>query len=223
MPQTPAPVKVPRDGAPERLAQLVARDGARLRRAARALARSEADADELVQMAYERALRRPELLAGDRPCRRLADHMSDDARTMRSRAGRLVPLEAELAGDPGPGSRLERRASVASALEALAELGSERARLLVLLGEGRSVTEVADLLGRREEAVKTAARRARAEAAARRALIEEGARCKRVRRHLAPYLAGTLPPPRADAVAAHLRRCRGACRYEAARLGRGAA
>jgi RNA polymerase sigma-70 factor, ECF subfamily len=122
----------------------------RLRRFARTLARDPHDADDLVQIAVERALARSEQL---RPDARLSSWMFgilrnawiDEART-RGRRNQIFAPEAlgENVGD----SASETHTDVLSVQEAMARLPDEqRVAVGLVLVEGLSYKEAAEIIG----------------------------------------------------------------------------
>jgi RNA polymerase sigma-70 factor, ECF subfamily len=122
----------------------------RLRRFARTLARDPHDADDLVQVAVERALARSEQL---RPDSRLSSWMFgilrnawiDETRT-RGRRNRIFAPEAlgENVGDASSGSHAE----ALSVQDAMARLPDEqRMAVGLVLVEGLSYKEAAEIMG----------------------------------------------------------------------------
>jgi RNA polymerase sigma-70 factor, ECF subfamily len=121
----------------------------RLRRFARALARNPHDADDLVQMALERALRHSAQLHAGAP---LAPWMfgivrhawTDELRSRGRRARLFAPAEAgEQAADASAGSQAE----LLAVQEALARLPEEqRSAVALVLIEGLSYKEAAHIL-----------------------------------------------------------------------------
>lgn len=124
----------------------------RLRRLARVLAREPADADDLVQLAVERALR---ALGQWRPGTRLDSWMFrimknawiDETRARRRRGAVLAdPAEGELVGDAGA-QTMEARLEAAEVERAIARLPSEqRLAVALVLVEGLSYKEAAEVL-----------------------------------------------------------------------------
>jgi RNA polymerase sigma-70 factor (ECF subfamily) len=122
----------------------------RLRRFARTLARDPDDADDLVQVAVERALARSEQL---RPDSRLSSWMFgilrnawiDETRT-RGRRGRIFAPEA-LGENVGDASN-ESHAEALSVQDAVARLPDEqRMAVGLVLVEGLSYKEAAEIMG----------------------------------------------------------------------------
>src|SRR5581483_2494423 len=122
----------------------------RLRRFARTLARDPHDADDLVQMAVERALTRSEQL---RPDSRLSSWMFgilrnawiDETRT-RGRRNRIFAPEA-LGENVGDASS-ESHAETLSVQDAMARLPEEqRMAIGLVLVEGLSYKEAAEIMG----------------------------------------------------------------------------
>jgi RNA polymerase sigma-70 factor (ECF subfamily) len=122
----------------------------RLRRYARALARDAHDADDLVQLALERALARAEQL---RPDMELGGWMFgivrnawiDELRSRGRRARLFVP--AELAEHMGGGASQPAHAELLAVEEALARLPEEqRSAVALVLIEGLSYKEAAHVM-----------------------------------------------------------------------------
>lgn len=123
----------------------------RLRRLARSLARDAADADDLVQIALERALARQDQWSpGTRldswTFRIMKNAWIDETRN-RSRWGRvLAPPEAGSVVADGAAS-VETRLEARSAVEALAQLPEEqRLAVALVLVDGLSYREAAEVL-----------------------------------------------------------------------------
>lgn len=124
----------------------------RLRRLARVLARDFADADDLVQLAVERALaRRDQWQEGTRAdswmFRIMKNAWIDETRA-RARGRRLFEDDAEAGqvADPGLASA-ELRLAASAAERALLELPEDqRAAVALVLIEGLSYREAADVL-----------------------------------------------------------------------------
>jgi RNA polymerase sigma-70 factor (ECF subfamily) len=124
----------------------------RLRRFAMALAKSPADADDLVQAACERALRRAD---------QLRDHTrvdawiygiirnlwTDEVRGRRLRQHDDIDAAAEVIGEEGP-ALVEGRLGLAEVRQALSRLPEDQRTVLVLVCvDGLSYREAADVLG----------------------------------------------------------------------------
>ena len=124
----------------------------RLRRLARALTRHEADADDLAQLAVERALERR---AQWRPGTRLDSwmftimrHAWIDETRARGRRGRVMagPDAAEFVADPGIAS-LETRREADAVRRAMADLPEDqRLAVALVLVEGLSYSEAAQVM-----------------------------------------------------------------------------
>ena len=124
----------------------------RLRRFARALARDAADADDLLQVALERALKaRHQWQPGTRldswMMRIVRNCWIDEARARARRARTFVPEEAGTdASEPGH-EAVERRAEMSDVARAMAELPDEqREAVALVLVEGLAYKEAADIL-----------------------------------------------------------------------------
>ena len=124
----------------------------RLRRLARVLARDFADADDLVQLAVERALvRREQWQAGTRldswMFRIMKNAWIDETRA-RARTGKVIQagVEADQVADAGVAS-MELRLEASAAERAVAALPEDqRLAVALVLIEGLSYREAADVL-----------------------------------------------------------------------------
>jgi RNA polymerase sigma factor (sigma-70 family) len=180
-----------------------------------------ADAEEILQGAYERAMLAPERYLADpeESFHRLVDALRDRVRVLRRRARREQP--ADLAGHAGtrqPHDELERAEERDLVLGALSEISPAERRTLVLIGAGYRQGEVARALRVSEACVAKTAERGRASLAERRQALLAGERCRRIERVAPAYLAGTLEPERRRAVERHLHTCRAGCPRRFARL-----
>jgi RNA polymerase sigma-70 factor (ECF subfamily) len=145
----------------------------RLRRFGRAIARDADDADDLVQVALERALRHRALWRTDTRLdswmfRIMRNAWTDEVRK-RARRGRVVEADAGRAAevaDPAQPSMEARLAARAAerALEALPE--EQRMPVALVLIEGLSYREAAEVLGIPEGTLTSRLSRGRAELAA---------------------------------------------------------
>ncbi|HTY48724.1 MAG TPA: RNA polymerase sigma factor [Steroidobacteraceae bacterium] len=135
----------PATGLGEELVQLLPR----LRRFARALSGNVHDADDLVQIAVERALARAHQLRADAPLAAwmfgiLRNAWIDEARS-RGRRGRLF-APAEL-GEQVPDPAAQRQLTALSVQEALARLpAQQREAVGLVLVEGLSYREAAEIM-----------------------------------------------------------------------------
>jgi RNA polymerase sigma factor (sigma-70 family) len=180
-----------------------------------------ADAEEILQGAYERALLAPERYLADpeESFHRLVDALRDRVRVLRRRARREHP--ADLAGHAGarqPHDELERAEERDLVLGALTEISPAERRTLVLIGAGYRQSEIARALEVSEACVAKTAERGRVSLAERRQALVAGDRCRRMERIAPAYLAGTLAPERRRAVERHLHTCRAGCPRRFARL-----
>ena len=121
----------------------------RLRRFARALAGNSNDADDLVQIAIERALARYDQLRPGAPLVGwlfgiVRNAWIDEARARSRRARVFVPEElGEQIADPGAGA-----AHILSVRQALEQLPEEQREVIgLVLIEGLSYREAADIIG----------------------------------------------------------------------------
>ena len=122
----------------------------RLRRFARALARNAADADDLVQLALERALSRAGQMRADASLAGwmfgiLRNAWIDELRTRARRARLLAPADA--VEEVGDASQSGEHAELLSVQEALARLPEEqRSAVALVLIEGLSYKEAAHVM-----------------------------------------------------------------------------
>lgn len=122
----------------------------RLRRFARTLARDPHDADDLVQMAIERALARSDQL---RPDSRLSSWMFGILRNTWIDEGRARGRRSRIFGPEALGENVgdassERHAEILSVEDALARLPDEqRLAIGLVLVEGLSYKEAAEIMG----------------------------------------------------------------------------
>lgn len=125
----------------------------RLRRFARALARDAADADDLLQMALERALRsRAQWVPGTRldawMMRIVRNCWIDEARSRARRARTFAPAEDGETVGVDMQNEIEARAEMHSVDRAMANLSPEQREVIALvLVEGLAYREAAELLG----------------------------------------------------------------------------
>ena len=124
----------------------------RLRRFARALTAAPADADDLVQQTLERALtRRGQWRPGTRldswMFRIMKNAWIDETRARRRQGGLFAPAEeGERVGDDGAGA-METRLAAAEVARAMARLPDEqRLAVALVLVEGLSYQEAAEVL-----------------------------------------------------------------------------
>lgn len=124
----------------------------RLRRFARSLARDASDADDLCQIAVERALKaRAQWQAGTRldawMYRIMRNCWIDEARSRNRRAATFAPEEdGEKIGDEGHHA-IERNVMMSEVDRALAELPDEQREVIALvLVEGLAYREAAEIL-----------------------------------------------------------------------------
>lgn len=124
----------------------------RLRRFARVLARDEADADDLLQVALERALRaRDQWMVGTRldawMMRIVRNCWIDEARARTRRGQTFVEEEAGAGVGSDAHLEVERRAELHDVDRAMATLPAEQREVIALvLVEGLAYREAADLL-----------------------------------------------------------------------------
>lgn len=124
----------------------------RLRRFARSLARDAADADDLCQIALERALKAEgQWQAGTRldswMYRIMRNCWIDEARARRRRSETFVAEEAGLAVGDDDARRIEARVDLAHVDRAMAALPDEQREVIALvLVEGLAYREAAEIL-----------------------------------------------------------------------------
>jgi RNA polymerase sigma-70 factor (ECF subfamily) len=124
----------------------------RLRRFARALACDAADADDLLQLALERALRaRAQWMPGTRldawMMRIVRNCWIDEVRSRTRRARTFVPEEAGADIGSDAQREIEQRAELADVDRAMATLPSDqREAIALVLVEGFAYREAADML-----------------------------------------------------------------------------
>jgi RNA polymerase sigma-70 factor, ECF subfamily len=121
----------------------------RLRRFARALARNADDADDLLQVAIERALRRAAQLRDDAPLANwmfgIVRHAWIDELRARGRGARVFVPESEGQQVPDPGGSAD--AELLSVQDAMARLPEEqRVAVALVLIEGLSYKEAAHVM-----------------------------------------------------------------------------
>jgi len=204
--------------------ELVAREGAALRRTALRFSLCPEDAEDAYQRALEILL---EKAPSERP-RELARWtqtvVKHEALAIRHNRERLLGAPARQGGrdaddrvallpadDEGPDDRAERRERVARSREALQALKPAELRALTLLATGYSYAEIGELTGFSQTKVN----RCLAEGRERfRRIVsgsEDGSRCAELAPLLSASCDGELSPEDAVVVREHLRAC-GACR-----------
>ncbi|MGA0603123.1 RNA polymerase sigma factor [Caulobacter sp. KR2-114] len=125
----------------------------RLRRLAHALARSPAEADDLVQGAVERILRaRTQWLEGTRfdawAFRILRNLWIDTTRAQSRSRARLAPEDEGQAVGHDPRAQIEARAELMSLMQAMARLPDEQREVIALVAiDGLGYAEAAQVLG----------------------------------------------------------------------------
>jgi RNA polymerase sigma factor (sigma-70 family) len=202
--------------------ELVAREDAELRQAARRFSLCEDDAED----AYQRSLEMEILLVkapSERPrelVRWMKTVVKHEALAIRRNRERLLGLGEDGAGDPierlasagaGPSERTEQREQIARDREALTALKPAELRSLTLLAAGYSYAEIGEITG----FSRTKVNRSLAEGRERfRRLLsrsESGGRCEDLAPLLSAYCDGEANAEGETAVREHLRAC-AACR-----------
>lgn len=200
--------------------ELVAREDAELRQAARRYSLCEDDAED----AYQRAL---EILLvkapSDRP-RELARWMKTvvkhEALALRRYRERMLGTGADRVGDPierlasdnaGPSERLEQHEQVARSREALRALKPAELRSLTLLAAGYSYAEIGEITGFSQTKVNRCLAEGRERFRHLLTRSEDGTRCNELLPMLSAYCDGEAGEETAALVREHLRAC-AACR-----------
>lgn len=200
--------------------ELVARDDAELRQAARRFSLCEDDAED----AYQRAL---EILLvkapSDRPrelIRWMKTVVKHEALAIRRYRERMLGVGDDGGGDPiariassgaGPGERLERGEQVARSREALQALKPAELRSLTLLAAGYSYAEIGEITGFSQTKVNRCLAEGRQRFRQLLTRSEDGSRCAELAPLLSAYCDGEASEEKAAAVREHLRAC-AACR-----------
>ncbi|HEX2097287.1 MAG TPA: sigma-70 family RNA polymerase sigma factor [Solirubrobacterales bacterium] len=205
--------------------ELIARDGERLRRAARRYSLCAEDAEDAYQRGLEILLTKApteqprELLAWTTT---VIKHEALAVRRAREKVLCRVPVGAEKEhGDdwlarlpspgPGPLERLEQREEIARSREAIRALKPAERQALALLAEGYSYREIGEITG----FSATKVNRCLAEGRERLRQIvtsgEDGSRCAELRPLLSAFCDGEAGAGESDEVREHLRAC-GCCR-----------
>lgn len=201
--------------------ELVAREDAELRRAARRFSLCEDDAED----AYQRAL---EILLvkapSDRP-RELVPWMKTvvkhEALAIRRNRERMLganagqegehPVERLASGGAGPDERTERREQIARNREALQALKPAELRALTLLAAGYSYAEIGEITGFSHTKVNRSLAEGRERFRRFLRHSDDGGRCEELLPLLSRFCDGEADPETEEAVREHLRACAG-CR-----------
>lgn len=145
----------------EELDRLLASRGDHLLHAAIALTGNRTDAEDLLQAAVERLLRkRTQIDDLEAYLRRVLFNLAADGwrrRDARNRTPRLLPSQSRAGVEPDPVSRADLRDALMRALRALP--AQQRAVVVLRYWEQLTQAETAELLGCSEGAVKSAASR----------------------------------------------------------------
>lgn len=200
--------------------ELVAREDAELRRAARRFSICEEDAED----AYQRAL---EILLvkapSDRPrelIRWMKTVVKHEALAIRRNRERLLGLGGDepdeqiariAGGGAGPGERLERHEEVARSREALRALKPAELRSLTLLAAGYSYAEIGEITGFSQTKVNRCLAEGRERFRHLLSRSEDGSRCAELGPLLSTYCDGEASVEDEIAVREHLHAC-AACR-----------
>jgi len=200
--------------------ELVAREEAELRRAARRFSLCEDDADD----AYQRAL---EIVLTKAPSERPRDLLrwtktvvKHEALALRRYRERMLGMDVDEVGDPverlatdnaGPGERTEQREANARTREALRALKPAELRSLTLLAAGYSYAEIGERTGYSRTKVNRSLVEGRERFRRLLAGSESGERCEQLLPLLSAYCDGEADAANEAAVREHLRAC-AACR-----------
>jgi RNA polymerase sigma factor (sigma-70 family) len=200
--------------------ELVAREDAELRHAARRFSLCEDDAED----AYQRAL---EILLvkapSDRPrelIRWMKTVVKHEALAIRRYRERMLgvgddgmgdPIERIASGAAGPGERLERGERVARSREALRALKPAELRALTLIAAGYSYAEIGEITGFSQTKINRCLAEGRQRFRRQLGHGEDGTRCAELAPLLSAYCDGEASDEGEAAVREHLRAC-AACR-----------
>jgi RNA polymerase sigma factor (sigma-70 family) len=202
------------------LTEVIVSGGSRLLRLAASFC--PADAEDILNIATERALKRPEAFAHGNPgqlYRWLERTVRNEClKTLRARRREQLTDPADLAraaasdaAAQGPHAIAEATQERIATLEALGELHPTEAGCLALRARGFSRAEIAEMLGITPLTVKRRLADGRAALAEFSAELASGRRCARLARALAEYAddaLGASETPRLERHIAHCGRCR---------------
>jgi RNA polymerase sigma factor (sigma-70 family) len=204
--------------------ELIAREGAALRRAARRYSLCDDDAEDAYQRALEILLTkapdgRPHELARwtqtvvkrEALAIRASRERLLGAPVRRSDSGATDRVALIPAAGAGPQERTERREDVARSREALQALKPAELRALTLLAAGYSYAEIGELTGFSRTKVNRCLAEGRERFRRVLAGSEDGSRCAEMGPLLSAYCDGEAGPEDAAVVREHLRACAG-CR-----------
>jgi RNA polymerase sigma factor (sigma-70 family) len=196
--------------------ELVAREDAELRKTARRYSLCEDDAED----AYQRSL---EILLvkapSDRPrelIRWMKTVVKHEALAIRRNRERLLgvgddgtgdPIARIVAGNAGPGERLERREQIAHSREALQTLKPAELRSLTLLAAGYSYAEIGEITGFSQTKINRCLAEGRERFRRFLSRSEDGARCAELGPLLSAYCDSEASAEDEAAVREHLRAC----------------
>lgn len=186
-----------RAGARDEFEVLVRRHNQRLYRAARAILKSDDEAEDIVQQAWLEVFRNLGQFRGDAAFTTWATRIAVNAAITLTRKRPLIAEVHEVAADDKPDDDVER-AQLGALLEQCLERLPQGNREVMVLRDVLELdtAETAELLGLSEEAVRVRLHRARAAAAA--DLTERmiskvysfaGERCARITRHVMAAIA----------------------------------
>lgn len=200
--------------------ELVAREDAELRRAARRFSLCEDDAED----AYQRALEILLVKAPNERPRELVRWMKTvvkhEALAIRRNRERLLGVGDDGSGDPtariatnsaGPGELFESREQIARSREALRELKPAELRALTLLAAGYSYAEIGEITGFSQTKVNRCLAEGRERFRRQLTRSEDGSRCAELGPLLSAYCDDEANAEDKVVVREHLRAC-AACR-----------
>jgi RNA polymerase sigma-70 factor, ECF subfamily len=181
------------------------------------------EAEDILNVATERALARPEAFAHGEPARLyrwLSKVVRNEAlKTLRKRRREVATDPEALAKTPDPDDGLAGTQERIATLEALAELHPVQASCLALRARGFSRAEIAQMLGITPLTVKRRLAEGRAALAKFGDDLDTGRRCARARRQLSDYLDRLLDGTDLRRLERHLDHC-GRCRGQLVALRR---
>lgn len=196
--------------------ELVAREGAELRRFARRYSLCEDDAEDACQRALEILL----VKAPDERPRELSSWMRTvikrEAMALRAYRERMLGVDEAVGEDPvdqvagggaGPGERTEQRELLARSREALRSLTAAELHSLTLCAAGYSYAEISEMTGLSQAKVSRNLTTGRERFHRHLSRSEDGSRCAELLPLLSAYCDGEASPDARMVVREHLRAC----------------